>query len=200
MTIPALQDGDEWAHDSCSKANLLAKTFASKFVLPQVEANEFSVDWPERHWDGFVLMRSSFCSKALAKLDIDSGTGPDGIAARVLKLCARELGRPLAKLVRRIISESVWPRQWRVHWLLPLHKRKSKSIPGHYRAINLTAQISKAVERLLCPCFLPRLDSSAFGDAQFAYRKEHGARDAVLFYVLCWIAVLDTGSKFIAQM
>ena len=32
-----------------------------------------------------------------------------------------------------------------------------------------------------------------FGPAQFAYRKEHGARDAVLYYTLSWICGLNTG-------
>ena len=35
----------------------------------------------------------------------------------------------------------------------------------------------------------------AFGTAQFAYRKKHGARDAVLYYVLSWIDCLNSGFK-----
>ena len=37
--------------------------------------------------------------------------------------------------------------------------------------------------------------SSAFGNNQFAYRKKHGARDAVAFYVLSWIQALCSGCK-----
>ena len=69
------------------------------------------------------------------------------------------------------------------------------SNPDNYRAINLTAQISKAVERYLCPWFGPLLEDRAFGQAQFAYRKRHGARDAVLYYVLSWIAEMNVGNK-----
>ena len=195
-SIPALQTATgDWENDSAAKANLFADHFASKFVVPERELNEFAVDWIAHHWDGFVPIRSSHASHVLQKLDIDSGTGPDGLAARVLKLCSRELGRPLCKLVRRIVSLGFWPTAWTVHWLMPLHKRKTKSAAGNYRAINLTAQISKAAERLLTPQFVPTLDATAFGAAQFAYRKGHGARDAVLFYALSWIAGLNDGSK-----
>ena len=79
--------------------------------------------------------------------------------------------------------------------MLPLYKKKSVSNPENYRAINLTAQVSKAVERFLRPFFGPALEDRAFGHAQFAYRKKHGARDAVLFYVLSWIAGLNEGNK-----
>lgn len=193
--IPSLQVDGVWANVSVSKANLVADTFASKFSIPDIEANEFDTFWPERHWDGFVTIRSSHVSKVLAKLDKDNGTGPDGLAAQVLKICSRELGRPLAKLVRRIVAESHWPSAWIVHWLLPLHKRNSKSDPTHYRAINLTTQISKSVERFLKPHFAPTSESGAFGVSQFAYRNDHEARDAVLFYVLSWIASMNDGCK-----
>ena len=39
------------------------------------------------------------------------------------------------------------------------------------------------------------LQDHAFGQAQFAYRKRHGARDAVLCYALSWIAGLNDGKK-----
>ncbi len=47
----------------------------------------------------------------------------------------------------------------------------------------------------MSPCFVPTLEVSAFGSAQFAYRKRHGARDAVLYYALPWIAGLNEGNK-----
>ena len=78
---------------------------------------------------------------------------------------------------------------------MPLFKRKLVSDPQNYRAINLTTQVSKVVERFLNPWVTPRLERFAFGDAQFAYRKHHGARDAVLYYVLSWIGGLNVGSK-----
>ena len=78
---------------------------------------------------------------------------------------------------------------------MPLHKRKSKSEAGNYRAINLTTQISKVVERYLSQFFVPTLELRAFGSSQFAYRKLHGARDAVLYYVLSWIEALNVGRK-----
>ena len=78
---------------------------------------------------------------------------------------------------------------------MPLHKRNSVSDPHNYSAINLTAQVSKVVERFLCPFFTPVLENVAFGAAQFAYRKKHGARDALLYYALSWVAALNDGCK-----
>ena len=140
-------------------------------------------------------MRSRAVARTLGQLQADSGTGPDLLAARVLKMCANELSLPVAKLIRRIIFQGLWPTAWTTHWLMPLHKRMSVSDPTNYRAINLTSQMSKVVERFLCPSFSPTLEDNAFGVAQFAYRKKHGARDAVLHYVLSWIGGVNEGCK-----
>ena len=144
-------------------------------------------------FDHFVLVRSKHVEKFLAKLDVDSGTGPDAIAARVLEICSKELCVPLAKLIRRMLAFAFWPTAWTVHWSMLLYKKQSPSNPVNYRAINLTTQVSKVVERFLGQHFAPQLETRAFGSAQFAYRKKHGARDALLMYALSWVASLHEG-------
>ena len=195
MSVPSLQIASGWVHDSAEKAKVFADTFASKFVLPATESNVFSREWPCHTERSFVLVRSRRVAKCLEQLDMDSGTGPDELSAMVLKMCARQLSLPLSKLIRSILEHGFWPSAWIIHWLVPLHKRKSKSEAGNYRAINLTTQISKVVERYLSQFFVPTLELRAFGSSQFAYRKLHGARDAVLYYVLSWIEALNVGRK-----
>ena len=86
------------------------------------------------------------------------------------------------------MSEAHWPSCWCEHWIFPLHKRHALSDPDNYRGLHLTSQLSKAAERLIRDLFVPRLERlGAFGPAQFAYRKEHGARDAILYFMLSWL-------------
>ena len=89
----------------------------------------------------------------LKQLDEDKATGPDLLSAKVLKKCAKELGTPVAKLTRRVLNSGEWPEGWRVHWILPLYKKKSVWDPKNYRGVHLTAQLSKVVERLLGSLF-----------------------------------------------
>ena len=49
------------------------------------------------------------------------------------------------------------------------------------------------MERFLASKFLPDLITlGAFGRNQFAYRPEHGARDAILFLVMQWLTLMVT--------
>ena len=99
-------------------------TFLSQSCLPPIATNQFSFEWTTPITDDFVLVRSSHVAKALSKMNIDSGTGPDGLSTRVLILCSRELGLPLAKLIRRIIAERLWPAAWKIHGLMALCSKK----------------------------------------------------------------------------
>ena len=197
-SIPSLRDeAGEWVTSASAKAELFAKTFAEKVKLPEPVINAFSDigETSERMGGCFLLRRRTAC-KILGQLSQHSGTGPDELPALILKECASTLSLPFAKLARRIISCGEWPSCWRVHWICPIHKKKSVTVPGNYRGVHLTAQLSKAMERYIGKLFLPFLGKTlAYGPNQFAYTQERGARDAIFFMVHNWIWLLCHGRK-----
>ena len=46
---------------------------------------------------------------------------------------------------------------------------------------------------MIVPHFVPTATVHAFGPVQFAYRKEHGARDALALHVAPWLLALNEG-------
>ena len=190
-SIAGLKSDNGWVLKPQGKSDLLADTFASKFGLPPFELNEYSVIAPANTRDEPVRVHDKEVEEVFDALDVTSGTGPDGIATRVLKECSSVLSNPFSRLLRRIVSDGFWPTAWTEHWLFPLYKRKSVYDPTNYRAINLTAQVSKAAERALAPQFVPQLEQLAFGPSQFAYRKKTWFQRR--HRVVC--LVLDTSSE-----
>ena len=170
-SIPALRPGGgDWLTSAVGEADCLEQAFAAKCHLPPSSVNEYTELGPPASSSArssVVRLRSA--RNELKRLRVDSGTGPDGLSTRVLKKCAHELGLPFAKLARRIVLTGAWPACWTFHWVVPLYKKKSPFEAGNYRGVHLTAQLSKATERLLGQLFLPALSSSAgFGPSQFA--------------------------------
>ena len=136
----------------------------------------------------FYPIRERNSVKYLKALNEDSATGPDLLAARILKKCATSLGRPVAMLARKILSSGKWPTSWKVHWIPPLHKKKAVFDAKNYRGLHITPQLSKVVERLLGVPLLAFLEATdAYGLNQFAYRKQRGCKDALLLNVLEWL-------------
>ena len=67
---------------------------------------------------------------------------------------------------------------------------------GNDGGLHWTAQLSKVAERIIGTLFIPRLERiGAYGPHQFAYRQQHGARDALLFLVLSWLLSFSLGSR-----
>ena len=105
VSIPPLQSEDgKWALTSQSKANLLASTFSKKFSLPGEIINEYSTIEPNSHFmqSGFLPIRLRSVLKILKNLELDSSSGPDLIATRILKRFAVDFAFPLAFLCRSI--------------------------------------------------------------------------------------------------
>ena len=144
----------------------------------------------------YANLQETHAEEVMEKLRWDSGTGPDLLPARILQICAGVLAKPVHLLFLCILRTGVWPELWLQHWVAPLHKKKSVFQPGNYRGVDLTAQLSKVLERMFKLLYQPYLlQINAFGPRQFAYTAGRGARDALALLVLTWIWELAAGSK-----
>ncbi len=197
--IPPLKRADgTWAKAPTDKAELLAETFAKKSELDPCENNAYSEIRPElgpggtSMPDAFVPIRRRVTKRVLAKLDPNSGTGPDKLAARVLKHCQKELIGPITDLARILFNNACWPQVWRLHWIHPLYKKKARSDPTNYRGVHLTPQLSKVVERIVGQTFLRWIsENEKMGCHQYAYTEKRSHKDALAINVCNWLASLE---------
>ena len=120
-TIPPLKDNNgDWATTTPEKANLLAHIFIEKSRLEDDVENYFSeavASTGAVQGCGFLVIRSRYVRRVLRLLDAHSGTGPDGISARVLRECRGTLELPVLLLARVIFNQGRWLLIWRTkHW------------------------------------------------------------------------------------
>ena len=154
-SIPALKTSDnQWVLHAKDKADLLSKIFAGKYGLSAEAKNDYTrlSDHQDTEQRALKRLHEKDAEIVLHNLREDSGTGPDGLPARILKTCSAALALPVLLLSMCILTSGVWPQLWRQHWVAPLYKKKSVYQPGNYRGVHLTAQLSKGVERLINHC------------------------------------------------
>ena len=123
-SIPALKDSDgQWVITSQAKADLFAGTFEAKYSLPAAEINEYSDVYAESAYDQLQddEPNEGDALKVLQSMDATSGTGPDGLSARVLKRCARALSQPFVLLAKAILTWGHWPSLWEEDWIVPIY-------------------------------------------------------------------------------
>ena len=110
-SVPALRGAEnEWVLDAKLKADLIVQTFCKKAVLRVAEANDYTeLDSPTRTQTNLQELQQKNAEDIMKKLRADSGTGPDRLPARILKMCAAELAKPVLMLFTCILQTGVWP-------------------------------------------------------------------------------------------
>ena len=196
--IPSLRVKDGlWLHGAGEKANAFAETFSKKFTLPAEVDHEASREGvAPSQMCGFVLLRERWVRRELKALRTDQATGPDEIPARILKECASVLCRPLCRILRGIIAQRSWPQIWRFHNIAPLFKKGAVHNAANYRGLHLTPILSKVAERVLRTPLVAFFESvNAYGDTQFAFRKNIGCHDLLLALMCSWLLSFQCRKK-----
>ena len=192
-SIPALKSSDGiWVRDSQGKADLLAETLSGKYSLPAQCENEYTELKPRQlQWlqDRAEFLTPEAAQKIMSNLREDSATGPDAVPTRIIKRCSAVLAYPVYLLGMSILATGQWPCLYTRHWIACLFKKKSVYDASNYRGVHMTAQFAKILERFVGLAFLPTLACEiSVGPNQFAYLKQRGARDALAYLVLSWLA------------
>ena len=194
-TIPPLKVDGDWVYEATQKADAFATAFSAKFHLPPA-SGEPAIHARNVSLSDFVLVRQRWCRRWLRKIDDSKATGPDSLPGRILRECADEIALPLCILLRAMLVQGIWPSVWQRHWVAPLHKKKSKAEPNNYRGIHLTPVLSKAAERVLGDVLVAYFEGSgAYGETQFAFRKQHSVNDVVALFVAECLLAWHSGKK-----
>ena len=80
-------------------------------------------------------------------LKINKAHGHDDISVKMIKLCGDEICLPLLIIFRNILG--IYPSQWKLENVTPVHKKKDKQNVGKYRPISLLPIFDKIFERII---------------------------------------------------
>ncbi len=174
-TKSASNDGD--------KANLFNHFFQSVFKPSRiVYPAQDSLLVPNKVLNNFSISEQDVY-KVLAALDPSKATGPDGIPARVLKLCSCSLTQPIHHLFSQCIIQSYLPEDWRIHKVIPAFKSGNKNSVSNYRPISLLCCISKALERIIYDKISEFTTSHYISNQQYGFMKHRSTLKQLLSFM-----------------
>ena len=138
---------------SSSDPKIISQMFATHFC-ESFNNNDFSVD---SSYFGFM---DTSCTTSLQNLklipddvlksilgcDNSYSPGPDGIPSVLLKACSDVLISPLLFLFNLSLSSHTFPNVWKLSYIVPIHKKGSRSLVDNYRPVAKLSTISKIFE------------------------------------------------------
>ena len=175
-------------------ASELSKQYSSVFVPPR---DEWKVKDPKHFFesveDESSLADVSFSEKdivqACAELKAGSAAGADGVPASLLKLCRKELAKPLFILRRSSLDQGCIPSDLLLVLICPVHKGGSRGMPKNYRPVALTSHIVKVFERVVRRALVEHLEKNGyFPDGQHGFRALRSTLTQLLSF---WDTILE---------
>jgi len=85
----------------------------------------------------------------IRNLNANKAMGPDGISARMLMIADASVVLPLKIIYSNILNSSIYPDQWKLANVTPIHKKGSKQLVSNYRPISLLPICGKIFEKLI---------------------------------------------------
>ena len=118
------------------------------------------------------VISSDLVRTHLKKTKPNKAEGPDGIHARVLNECEKEIALPLAIIFSRSLTETRIPLDWKRANVIPIFKKGDKSNVENYRPVSLTSLVCKTMESILKDKIVDFLDENdIIRDTQHGFRR-----------------------------
>lgn len=97
------------------------------------------------------VIDSNSVFKKLTSINRHKGAGPDGIPPRFIAECAKYLVVPLLLIYNASLQSGVFPQEWKVAKVVPIHKTGNQELIKNYRPISVLSSFAKIFESLICP-------------------------------------------------
>ena len=136
------------ASESVDKATLLNEFFSTVYSSDNVNHEHLQVDVLHPDLLSETSTTQNEVENILLNLDAKKATGVDGISAKILKSCARQLSMPLSKLLNLSFSLGEVPSTWKRANVTPVFEDNAKENVENYRSISLLSILGKCQERI----------------------------------------------------
>ena len=85
----------------------------------------------------------------IRKLDPSKAHRHDQISIRMVQICDKAIRKPLHLIFSSCIESRIFPTEWKMANVVPIHKRDDKQNVKSYRLVSLLAIFGKIFERLI---------------------------------------------------
>ena len=86
----------------------------------------------------------------LQNMQMGKSTGLDKISTKLLKLAGDTIIESLLKIFNLSLKTGIFPDDWKLAKVTPIHKSEDKTLCENYRPISVISNVAKIFEKLVC--------------------------------------------------
>lgn len=141
---------DKCAITDVDKSNIFADFFETVYVkhTGDEELSTF-IDQRRVHRSNDIVITDEQVHSVLVNMDLNKGSGHDGISSIFLRECADFLSFPLSKIFSRSFSDGIYPDLFKIGQITPIFKAGRRSDVNNYRGVNVLPNMAKVFERVV---------------------------------------------------
>jgi len=129
------------------KAELFANYFESNYCNPEEDTtlSSFIFNRNDGECHDFIIT-DCHVERVLRRMDINKGSGFDGVASIFLRECAQQLKQPLTFIFSTSITKMKYPKSFKIGQLTPIYKSGAKKDMKNYRGVNTMPNLAKVFD------------------------------------------------------
>ena len=181
----------------------MSETFNTFFIEIGESLAEKLPDSSKSYRDYLVQAQSSFQLRLVTPIEVlgllknlsaNKATGLDKIPCRLVKMAAPFVNDSLSSMFNASIISSIFPSDWKLAKIIPIHKGNEKDELNNYRPISILSSISKVLERLIYNQVYDYLSSNnLLSECQSGFRRFHSTTTSLLEASTEWFTNMDQG-------
>ena len=193
-SVPTLSHNGLHANTSYEKAQILNNLFVSNFntaIAPLSESPEIPI-LPSSEFPYDLLCSVTEVTHLLQALDTKKATGPDGIAAVMLKEVATQIAPSITRLFNLSLSTGCLPSEWKYSNIVPIPKSNDPTVASNYRPISLLCVVSKVLEKHVYAIVLRHaMSRNLISSKQWGFLSRRSTGTALLKVTTDWLQSLE---------
>ena len=128
-----------------------------------------------------IVFTVSGIVKLLSNLNPAKASGPDLVAARILKLVSMEIAHILCIIFQQSYNTCQVPLDWQQANVTGVFKKGDKTNPANYRPVSLTCIICKTMEHVIYSQIMNHVDRHhILVEFQHGFRSNHSCETSTL--------------------
>ncbi|CAB3989406.1 Hypothetical predicted protein [Paramuricea clavata] len=183
-------------HEIADALNSHFNEVASRLVNNMPQSSRTFESYVTRSDTQFTIQNVSLTKvyKLLSTIKTSKSAGHDRIPGKLLRDAAEVIAPSLSAIFNASINTGIFPEDFKIAIISPIHKTGSKTNCDNYRPISVLSSVAKIYEKLVTEQLEIYLETNhILAEQQAGFRKNHSTQTSLLYITNQWLMNMDKG-------